>query len=73
MQMKGFLWCDIRCCDVHDAPLRCFSARVAGMGAVASAGSVIKVTALSCLEGGPWERYEWLQLVLRWAGFGSLQ
>ena len=24
MQMKGFRWCDIGCCDVYDAPLRCF-------------------------------------------------
>ena len=38
-QMKGVRWCAIMCCDVHDAPLRCFGARVAGMGVVASAGA----------------------------------
>ena len=39
------------------------------MGVVASAGAVIQVTVLSCLEGGPRERSKWLQLVSRWAGF----
>ena len=65
---KGFWWCTIVCCDVHDVPLRCFGARVAAMGVVASAGGVIQVTVLSCLEGGPWERSVWLQLVSQWAG-----
>ena len=58
MQMKGFRRCAIMCCDIHDVPLRCFSARVAGMGVVACAGAVIQVTVLSCLEGSPWERSE---------------
>ena len=38
------------------------------MGVVASAGAVIQVTVLSCIEGGPWERSEWLQLVSPCAG-----
>ena len=48
--------------------LWCFGERVAGMGVVASAGAMIQVTVLSCLEGGPWERSVWLQLVSQWAG-----
>ena len=68
IQIKGLRWCAIVCCDVHDVPLRCFGARVAGMGVVASAGAVIQVTVLSCLEGGPCERSVWLQLVSQWAG-----
>ena len=40
MKMKGFPWCTIVCCDVHDVPLRCFGAKVAGMGVVASAGGL---------------------------------
>ena len=45
MQMKGFRWCTIVCCDANDVPLRCIGVRVAGMGVVASAGAVIQVLA----------------------------
>ena len=61
----------IMCCHIHSVPLWCLGAGVAGMGVIISVGAVIQVMGLSCLEGGPWRRSDWLQLVSQGAGLWS--